>query len=56
MSCHLDNNVRHFDAKLTQNAVIASGAKQSSAAREAGLLRRYAPRNDGIVTLTVTAP
>jgi hypothetical protein len=28
-------------------AVIASEAKQSIAAKEAGLLRRFAPRNDG---------
>ena len=30
------------------NFVIASAAKQSRATRKAGLLRRYAPRNDEI--------
>jgi hypothetical protein len=34
------------EIKLIQFIVIASEAKQSSAAAPSGLLRRFAPRND----------
>ncbi|WP_210161611.1 hypothetical protein, partial [Rhodopseudomonas sp. B29] len=32
--------------------VIASEAKQSSSVHGAGLLRRFAPRNDGVIILS----
>jgi len=36
--------------------VIASEAKQSSATRNSGLLRHYAPRNDGSLRRTFPFP
>jgi hypothetical protein len=40
------NTVMAKETSARHAAVIASEAKQSMAAREAGLLRRSAPRND----------
>jgi hypothetical protein len=42
------NTIAHLIKTFTR-AVIASGARQSSAlVGQSGLLRRFAPRNDGL--------
>ncbi len=48
-SCRRFCRIRISDGDVRHLAVIASEAKQSMPHSEAGLLRRFAPRNDGVV-------
>jgi hypothetical protein len=48
--------VQHTSIELNQAPVIASEAKQSSAAARSGLLRRFAPRNDASAIVLAMRP